>query len=400
VNTVETARETASADDGRMTASPSAMIKPLLILFVAVTVILGGVFAWRTFIGKMMKQGMSAAASAPQTVSTTTAASSSWQAQIQATGSVRAVRGADLSAQASGVVDKIAFESGSEVAAGAVLLTLKPNDDPAKLAELQAAAELADITYKRDQEQFAAQAISQATLDGDLATLKSDRAQVTAQQALIEEKIVKAPFAGKLGIRQVDEGQYLTAGTAVVTLQALDPIFIDFYVPQQALAHLKAGQAVAATVDAYPGATFSGVMTSVNSKVDAASRTVQVRASFHNTDRRLVPGMYATVLIESGEPTTAITLPQTAITKNPYGDTVFVVQQGAADANGKANSTVQQRFVTLGATRGDQVAVLSGVAAGDVVVTAGQMKLRNGISVTVNNAVEPRNDISPTPPNQ
>jgi membrane fusion protein (multidrug efflux system) len=397
----ETARETAGADDGKMTASASAMIKPLLILFIAVAVILGGVFAWRTFIGRMMKQGMSAAASAPQTVSTTQAATSSWQAEIQATGSVRAVRGADLSAQASGVVDKIAFDSGSEVAAGAVLLTLKPNDDPAKLAELKAAAELAEITYKRDQEQFAAQAISQATLDGDLATLKSDRAQVAAQEALIEEKIVKAPFAGKLGIRQVDEGQYLTAGTAVVTLQALDPIFIDFYVPQQALAHIKAGQAVSASVDAYPREKFSGVMTSINSKVDAASRTVQVRASFHNADRRLVPGMYATVLIDSGEPTTAITLPQTAITKNPYGDTVFVVQQGAAaGADGKPRSTVQQRFVTLGNTRGDQVAVLSGIAVGDVVVTAGQLKLHNGAAVAINNAVEPLNDPRPTPPNQ
>jgi membrane fusion protein (multidrug efflux system) len=392
--------ESAGADDGKTTARPSAMIRPVVILVVAVAVILGGVFAWRSFIGKMMKQGMAAAASAPQTVSTTTAAAASWQAQMQATGTLRAVRGADLSPQASGVVDKIAFDSGGEVAAGAVLLTLKPNDDPAKLAQLQAAAELADITYKRDQEQFAAQAISQATLDADLATLKSDRAQVVAQQALIEEKIVKAPFAGKLGIRQVDEGQYLTAGTAVVTLQALDPIFIDFYVPQQTLAHLKAGQAVTASVDAYPGAKFAGVVTSINSKVDAASRNVQVRASFHNADRRLLPGMYATVLIDSGEATTAITLPQTAITKNPYGDTVFLVKKGGAGADGKPTLTVLQTFVTLGATRGDQVAVLSGVAAGDVVVTGGQLKLHNGVAVAVNNTVLPRDDISPTPPNQ
>ena len=241
--------------------------------------------------------------------------------------------------------------------AGTVLLKLKPNDDPAKLAQLEAAAALAQITYKRDQEQLAAQAISQATLDSDVASLKSARAQVVAQQALIEEKIVRAPFAGTLGIRQIDEGQYLSAGTTVVTLQALDPIFVDFYVPQQALAHLKVGQAAAATVDAYPGIRFSGAIASINSKVDLASRNVQVRASFRNPDRRLVPGMYANVDIDSAEATNEITLPQTAITYNPYGDTVFVVQTSGVDGKGKPKSIAQQRFVRLGATRGDQVAV-------------------------------------------
>lgn len=392
--------ETGNADDGRTTAAPRAMIKPLAILFIATAVILGGIFGWHVFIGKMMAKYMSGAATAPQTVSTTVAAAASWQAQTQAVGSVRAVRGADLASQASGIVDEIHFESGSEVPAGAVLLKLRPYDDPAKLAQLQAAAVLAEQTYKRDQEQFAAQAISQQTLDSDVSTLKSARAQVAAQQALIDEKTIKAPFAGKLGIRQIDEGQYLTAGTTVVTLQALDPIFIDFYVPQQDLAQLKAGETVAATLDAYPGTRFSGTISSINSKVDAASRNVQVRASFRNADRRLVPGMYANVDIDNGAPTTHITLPQSAITYNPYGDTVFLVKQSGVDDKGKPKATVQQTFVTLGATRGDQVAVLSGVAAGDVVVTAGQMKLRNGTPVVVNNSVMPTDDASPTPPNE
>ena len=177
--------------------------------------------------------------------------------------------------------------------AGKLLLRLKPNDDFAKLQQLQAAAELAEQNYKRDQEQFAAQAISQATLDSDVSTLKSARAQVAAQQALIEEKIVRAPFAGRLGIRQVDLGQYLNAGTIIVTLQALDPILVDFYLPQQALEHIKIGQTATATVDTYPGVNFAGAIESINSKVDTASRNVQVRASFHNADRRLVPGMFA-----------------------------------------------------------------------------------------------------------
>jgi membrane fusion protein (multidrug efflux system) len=392
--------ETGNADDGRTTAAPRAMIKPLAVLLIATAVILGGIFAWHVFMGKMMAKYMSGAATAPQTVSTTVATATSWQGQTQAVGSVRAVRGADLASQASGIVDEIHFESGSEVPSGAVLLKLRPYDDPAKLAQLQAAAVLAEQTYKRDQEQFAAQAISQQTLDADVSTLKSARAQVAAQQALIDEKTIKAPFAGKLGIRQIDEGQYLTAGTTVVTLQALDPIFIDFYVPQKDLAQLKAGETVAATVDAYPGTRFSGTISSINSKVDAASRNVQVRASFRNADRRLVPGMYANVDIDNGAPTTQITLPQTAITYNPYGDTVFLVKQSGVDDKGKPKATVQQTFVRLGATRGDQVAVLSGVAEGDVVVTAGQMKLRNGTPVVVNNSVTPTNDASPTPPNE
>jgi len=392
--------ETGNADDGRTTATPKAMIKPLAILFIAAAVILGGIFAWHVFMGKMMAKYMSGAATAPQTISTAVAAATSWQEQTQAVGSVRAVRGADLASQASGIVDEIRFESGSEVPAGAVLLKLRPYDDPAKLAQLQAATMLAEQTYKRDQEQFAAQAISQQTLDSDVSTLKSAQAQVAAQQALIDEKTIKAPFAGKLGIRQIDEGQYLTAGTTVVTLQALDPIFIDFYVPQQELAQLKAGETVAATLDAYPGTRFSGTISSINSKIDTASRNVQVRASFRNTDRRLVPGMYSTVDIDNGAPANQITLPQSAITYNPYGDTVFIVKQSGVDDKGKPKAMVQQTFVTLGATRGDQVAVLSGVAAGDVVVTAGQMKLRNGTPVVVNNSVMPTNDASPTPPNE
>jgi membrane fusion protein, multidrug efflux system len=387
------------ADDGRL-AAPKAMIRPIVIMVIIVAVVLGGIFAWQEFKGKMIKKYMGAAATAPQTVSTIVASPTDWQARTQAIGSLRAVRGADLAAQASGVVDQIRFESGNDVPAGAVLLKLRPNDDPAKLEQLQAAAVLAEQTYKRDQEQFAAQAISQAILDTDLSTLKSARAQVAAQQALIDEKTVKAPFAGKLGIRQIDEGQYLTAGTTVVTLQALDPILIDFYVPQQALAHLKVGQAVAALVDTYPGASFAGTIASINSKVDTASRNVQVRASFRNADRRLLPGMYATVEIDNGTATSHITLPQTAITFNPYGDTVFIVQQSGVDEKGKPRMTVLQRFVQLGATRGDQVAVRTGVAAGDVVVTSGQMKLRNGSPVVVNNSVTPANDISPTPPNE
>jgi membrane fusion protein, multidrug efflux system len=367
------------AGDGMMRAPARAMIIPLVILVMAVAVLMGGIYGWHVFVAKkFIEPMMKGMASAPQTVSTTIAAASSWQPRSQALGTLRAVRGADLAAQASGVVDKIHIESGTEIAAGTVLLALKPNDDPAKLAQLQAQAELASITLKRDQEQLEAQAVSQATVDTDVSNLKAARAQVAAQQALIEEKVVRAPFAGRLGIRLVDEGQYLAAGTTVVTLQALDPIFIDFY----------------------PDAPFSGNIVSVNSKVDAASRNVQVRASFANADRRLVPGMYATVAIDDGDPSTLVTLPQSAITHNPYGDTVYLVVKSGTDDKGNAKLTVVQRFVKLGDTRGDQIAVKSGIVVGDEVVTAGQMKLRNGSAVVINNKIIPSNDSNPTPPNE
>jgi membrane fusion protein (multidrug efflux system) len=376
------------------------MAKPIIILIVCAALILGGVFAWQRvvagFIGKFMKQ----AATAPQTVSTVKAVETSWQSHIEAVGSLRAARGADLAPQASGVVDTIHFESGNDVAAGAVLLRLRQNDDPAKLAQLEATADYAQQTYARDQEQFAAQAISQATLDSDVSTLKSAKAQVAAQQALMDEKIVRAPFAGRLGIRQIDEGQYLAAGTTVVTLQALDPIYVDFYVPQQALAQIKVKDAVSVRVDAYPGTEFKGVIASINSKVDTASRNVQVRASVPNADKRLVPGMYASIEIANGAPRTLVTLPQATITHNPYGDTVFVVQQSGKDDQGNAKLTVQQQFVRTGPTRGDQIALLDGVKAGDVIVSGGQIKLRNGVAVLVNNSVQPANDLVPNPPNE
>jgi membrane fusion protein (multidrug efflux system) len=376
------------------------MIKPVVIMLLIVAALLGAVFGWQYIGGKMGKKFMDAAASAPQTVSAIPAAASEWQSFIQSTGTLRAVRGADLSAQASGVVDEIAIDSGSEVPIGKVLLRLKPNDDYARLQQLQAAAELAAQTLKRDQEQFTAQAVSQANIDTDVSTLKSARAQVAAQQALIEEKIVKAPFAGRLGIRQVDIGQYLTAGTAIVTLQALDPILVDFYVPQQALAQLKIGQPVNAAVDTYANQNFSGVLEAINSKVDTASRNVQVRAALRNSDRRLVPGMFASVRVDYGDRSRFITLPQSAVTYNPYGDTVFIVEENAVDDKAHARSVVRQRFVKLGATRGDQVAILSGIKAGEIVVVAGQTKLRNGTAVTINNEVLPANSPNPNPPNE
>ncbi len=367
------------------------MIKRMVIMLVAVGAVLGGFFAFQNFKAHIIQKVMASMANPPQTVSTTTAGLQDWQPRLEAVGSLRAVNGADLSLEVSGIVGQIDFNSGDDVAAGAVLLRLRADDDEAKLKALQATADLAQITYDRDVKQWKAQTISQATVDSDTFNLKNARAQVERQKAMLDKRVLRAPFAGHLGIRAVDVGQYLNAGTTVVTLQALDPIYVDFFLPQQALDEIRIGQAISARVDTYPDQRFSGKITAINPQVDAGSRNVQVRATLGNPDRKLLPGMYATIDIDVGAPQRHITLPQTAIAYNPYGSTVFLVeQQGAA-------RTARQVFVKTGPTRGDQVAVLSGVKPGDVVVTAGQMKLRNGSPVTINNSIQPASDAAPAP---
>ncbi len=393
-------QELGGANDAPPKVARAALVKPIAIVLVVALVLVGGIAGFHVFVGRKIAEFMAANAKAPQTVSTFVAQSLPWQAQTHAVGNVRARQGADLAAQIAGIVDAVHFRSGDVARAGETLLTLRMNDDPAKLAQLEAQARLAAVNDRRDRRQLAAQAVSRATVDADLAALQSARAQVAAQRALIAEKIVRAPFAGRLGIRQVDVGQYLAAGTPIVTLQSVDPILIDFFVPQQALAVIRRGQTVEATVDTYPGQHFVGRVVALNSKVDGASRNVQVRASFPNRDGRLVPGMYADVSVDDGAPRRYVTVPQTAITYNPYGDLVFLVERAGVDAHGKPQFVARERFVKIGPTRGNQVAVLSGLRAGDTVVSAGQLKLHNGSAIAVNNSVQPSDSPNPTPPNE
>jgi membrane fusion protein, multidrug efflux system len=367
------------------------MIKRMVIMLVAVGVVLGGFFAFQNFKARMIHQVLAAMANPPQTVSTVTAGMQEWQPQLEAVGSLRAVNGADLSLEVSGIVGEQHFNSGDDVPIGTVLLRLRSEDDVAKLQALQATADLAQVTYDRDVKQWKAKAISQQQVDSDTFNLKNARAQVEQQKAMVDKKILRAPFTGHLGIRAVDVGQFLNAGTTVVTLQALDPIYVDFFLPQQALDRIKIDQQISIKVDTYPGQNFAGKIIAINPQVDANSRNVQVRATLGNPDRRLLPGMYASIDIDAGEQQRHITLPQTAVAYNPYGSTVFIVQQN------DARKTVRQTFVTTGARRGDQVAVLTGVKQGDVVVTAGQMKLHNGSPVTINNSIQPADDAAPEP---
>jgi membrane fusion protein (multidrug efflux system) len=376
------------------------MTKRMVIMLAAVAVVFGGIFGFQVFKAAMIKKFISAMGSPPQTVSAIKAGYSEWQSKVEAIGSLRAVLGADLSLEVAGVVDTITFNSGDEVAQGKQLLKLRAGDDAARLESLQAMAELSEITYERDQKQFKMQAVSQATLDTDSANLKNAKAQVVQQQAILDKRILRAPFDGQLGVRVVDLGQYLGAGSVIVTLQALDPIFVDFFVPQQSVDQVRLGQTVTVKVDAFRDKIFTGEISALNPKVDTGSRNLQVRAVLQNPDHKLLPGMYATVDIAIGAPLNYITLPQTAISYNPYGDTVYVVDNKGTDANGKPQLIARQTFVTAGATRGDQVAVLKGVGEGDMVVTAGQIKLHNGSAILINNSITPTADAAPVPINR
>jgi membrane fusion protein (multidrug efflux system) len=370
------------------------MIKRLLIMLIVVGLIFGGIFGFITFKAKMIKQFMSSMGGAPQTVSTTTANYQDWSSNLDAVGSLSAVQGADLSADVSGIVTEIFFQQGEDVAAGAPLVQLKADDDLSKLKSLKATEELARLTYQRNQAQLLAKAISQQTVDSNKADLTKASANVAEQQALVNKKLIRAPFAGRLGIRTVDLGQYLNAGKSIVTLQAMNTLYVDFFLPQQDLAKIAIGQAVDIYIDAYPSQKFTGKVAVINPKVDANTRNVQIRAVLDNAKHQLLAGMYANVELVTDSTQRAITLPNAAISFNSYGSTVFLIETSKAE-QGKEKRTAKQVFVTTGATRGDQVAILKGIKEGDTIVTSGQIKLRNGSPVLINNTVQPNNDAVP-----
>ncbi|KAF2992716.1 efflux RND transporter periplasmic adaptor subunit [Methylocystis sp. MJC1] len=376
-------------------------LKPMLIMLASVGLVFAGLYGFITFRSIMIGRFLASMANPPQTVSVTTAKLEEWRPTLAAIGTFRAVSGADLALEASGVVEKILFKSGEDVAAGQILLELRKDTDNARLESLKATAELNEINLRRDQAQLKLKAVSQATVDSDLANLRSAKAEVAQQEAVIAQKTLRAPFAGRLGIRSVDVGQYMSAGTVVVTLQAIDILYLDFVLPQQNLNGLDVGQSVSAAIDAYPGQSFVGQITAINSKVDQASRNVQIRATFPNPDRKLRPGMFASVSISVGKSERLVTVPQTAIVHAPYGASVFLAQKNASGgeaANAEGGGLVaRQSFVQLGATRGDEIAVVEGLKAGEVVVTAGQMKLRNDVPLKISSTPHPPVNPDPKP---
>lgn len=376
------------------------MTRKMVFMLAAVGILFGGIFGYKAFGSYMMKKYLAAGGMPPVTVSTVKAASETWQPRLKAVGTLRAAQGVDVSCEIEGIVKGVHFTSGDEVRAGQLLVQLNADTDLAQLQTLKATAELARSTYERYLKLFETQAISQAEMDAYTADFKAKTAQVVQQEAVIAKKAIRAPFAGRLGISSVNSGQYLNPGVKIVTLQALDTLYIDFTLPQQELSRIAEGQSVTVTTDAFPGKTFEGTVSAVNPKVDPQTRNVQAEAVIKNPGHELLPGMYASVEVQSGSARQYLTLPRTAVTFNPYGETVYLVEEKGTDKEGKPALTAVQKFVTMGPDRGDQVAILTGVKEGDLVVTSGQLKLKSGSPVIINNQVQPSSDAAPKPAEQ
>jgi membrane fusion protein (multidrug efflux system) len=322
---------------------------------------------------------------------------SDWQSELKASGSTRAVLGVNVTTELAGMVKTIYFVPGSYVKKGDLLAELNLDPDKAQLDVLKANESLANINYTRDKAQYAIHAISKAVLDTDVANLASARAQVAQQEAIIAQKTVRAPFSGRLGISNIYPGQYIIPGDKVTMLQNLDPIFVDFYVPQQSLHLLKKGQFAAVSIQSHPKRAFIGKITAIDPGVDPSVRNVQVEATIPNQELILAPGMFVSVYIETGKPTPYLTLPQSAISFNPYGEIVYIIESAGKDEQEKPKLIAKQRFVVTGEKRGDQITVLNGLKEGDKIVTSGQLKLHNNSPVTINNSVEPSNNPTPAP---
>ena len=376
------------------------MIKRMIIVLACAGVLFGGIFGYKAYYSYMVHKAMQSSHAPPVTVSTTTARMETWQPELQAVGSVRALQGVDVTTEIAGLVRTIYFKSGDDVQEGQVLVQLNADADKALLHSLEAEAELARTTFERDKRQFAVKAISQAVLDVSAADLKSKLAQVTQQAAVLDKKTIRAPFSGRIGISTVTPGQYLNPGNKIVTLQSFDSVYVDFLLPQQNIGQIALGQSVIVTTDTYPDEKFEGKITAISPKVDTQTRNIEIEATIANPKHELLPGVFAAVNVLAGRTTDYITLPQTAVTFNPYGETVFVVTQGKSNAGGKPELIAKQTFVTTGATRGDQIAIVDGIKAGETVVSSGQLKLKSGSMVTVNNDIQPSNDAAPQPVDQ
>jgi membrane fusion protein, multidrug efflux system len=364
-----------------------------LVLLVAV---LAGIKAGQ--IGKMVKAGKSFAPP-PESVTSAKVEARDWETTRAAIGSLVAFQGVTLGAELAGTVRAISFDSGASVKKGQVLVKLDTSTEEAQLASAKADASLAKLSLERAKNLRKGGANTQADLDAAEAREKQAEANAAGLEATIAKKTIRAPFDGRVAIRQVELGQVLSTGTAIASLQSVSPIHADFWLPQQALATLQQGQRVRIHTDIFPGAQWEGEVTTVNPEVDVATRNVRVRATFSNADGRLRPGMFANVDVLSSDRRPVLLIPATAAIFAPYGDSVYVVEE-KKDSSGKPAPVAHQKFVRLGERRGDFVAVESGLAAGDTVVSSGAFKLRNGAALLVNDALAPRAELAPKPAEQ
>ena len=380
-----------------------------VLMLVGVAVVFGGVFGIKAIFAKKTNQFFDNMPQPAVAVSAETAKTQHWSADGEAVGTLVAINGTNVTTEAGGVVRQISFESGQQVTAGTVLVRLNTANEEATLKALETSAKLADVQAQRWQALGKDKLVALDDVQQRLAAAASARAQVEAQRALIAQKTVRAPFTGVLGIRQINLGQYIAPGAAIVSLQQLDPVYVDFSLPEQLIGTLGAGNAVQATVDAVPGQAFDGQVTAVEPQVDTSTRNFKARATLRNPEGKLRPGSFAKLSFGLGQARDAVVIPQTAVSFNPYGNAVFVVtaekrKPGEAGPSGKPLTgdklVVNQRFIKTGATRGDLIAVTDGLKPGERVVTAGLLKLRNGSEVTIDNTVQPASDSKPNVQNR
>jgi membrane fusion protein (multidrug efflux system) len=372
------------------------MLKRMLLMLGVVIVLVAGLgFVKFKQIQTAIAQGASFAPP-PSAVSTIVAKKETWPSTLNIIGTAQAIQGVTVSADLPGTVYKINFQSGQAVHAGDVLVELDTRQERAQLAAAEAQRDLAKINFNRTQELVKQGVVARTEYDNTESQQKATEAQVGEIKAAIDRKTIRAPFTGVLGIRQINLGQYLAAGAAIVPLQALNPIYVNFGVPQQSAPQVRGGRALHVTSDDLPGIQFDGRVTAVDSVVSEATRNIQVQSTVPNPQGKLRPGMYVQVQVILGESRSVITLPASAINYAPYGDSVFVVSD-LTDPKGKTYRGVRQQVVKLDGSRGDQVAVVSGLNPGDEVVTSGVFKLRNGAPVQVNNKVQPSNNPKPKP---
>jgi len=367
----------------------------LLMLAVVIALVAGLGFIKYRQIQTAIAQGGSFAPP-PTAVTTIVAKKETWPSTLNVIGTAAAIQGVTVSADLPGTVYKINFESGKSVKAGDVLLELDTRQERAQLAAAESDRDLARINYGREQQLVKEGVVPRSEFDNAFAQQKSTEARVGEIQATIDRKTIRAPFSGILGLRQANLGQYLAAGQAIVSLQALNPIYVNFGVPQQEAPHVGVGSTLRVTSDDLPGVQFGGRVTAVDSVIDQTTRNIQIQATLANPAGRLRPGMFVQVQVGVGANRDVITLPASAINYAPYGNSIYVVGE-MKDPKGKTYLGVRQQFVTVEGSRGDQVAVVSGVNPGDQVVSSGVFKLRNGAPVQVNNDVKPPNNPKPNP---
>ena len=378
------------------------MVKRMLIMFMLIGIVFAAIVGYQQFVASMMKQFLSSNAQPPATVTAMQVKRELWQPQLKAVGSLRAIQGVDISSEIAGIIEKVHFKSGDQVEQGDLLLELSSSEERARLQALQAARKLAEINLRRDRQQYEIRAVSKARLDVAEAELAGKKAQVAEQQAIIDKKQIHAPFSGQLGVLRLSPGQYINPAEKIVTLQDNSALYVDFKLPQRHLGQLRAGQKITVHSHTDKPAAISGLITAINASVDPGSRNVAVEGLIYNNGGQLLPGMFVNITIDTGRPERLLTLPQTAVSFNAYGSTVFVAtqEQQAGEADANAMPLAQQVFIKTGETRGDQVAILEGLSEGDMVVTSGQLKLKNGTPLIINNDILPANEAAPKPQEQ